>query len=422
MTANRSAIELVAIGDELLFGDTVDTNGSWLSQQLTAHGIRVVRRTVVGDDDAAIRSAVGEALDRTGVVVCSGGLGPTPDDRTRDAVAGLYGWPLEIDDDWVESMRQRFQARGLAMAESNRVQAQVPRGAVMFRNDVGTAPGLALEDDALGITVLLPGVPGELRWLMEHAAGPWLRQRLTGSGAPIPRRVLRTTGIAESALAEKIADIVVGIAPVGVAFLPTGTGIDLRLTIWSDAGADDASAALDRAEQRLRERLGAAVYGTGTEDLAAVVGAALRRGGLTLCVAESCTGGLLSKRLTDEPGASDFYIAGVTSYADDAKIRLLGVSEPVIREHGAVSGETAEAMLEGIMAVTGADCGLSITGIAGPAGGSPGKPVGTVWVGAAAADRRRLRRLHLSGTRTEIRERSGQAALKILLGLLEQGA
>lgn len=419
MTARRSATEIVAIGDELLLGDTVDTNGSWLCQWLTADGIRVVRRSVVGDDESAIQSAVSEALGRTGVVLCCGGLGPTPDDRTRSAVASLYGWPLETDEEWVEVIRARFARRGLVMPEINRVQAQVPRGAVLFRNGAGTAPALALEDETLGITVLLPGVPRELHWLMEHAVSPWLNERMATRAGAIRRRILRTTGMAESELAEKVADITTDIAPITLAFLPTGTGIDLRLTSWGDSPEADAIAALERAEHGLRERIGRALYGVDGQDLAAVVGSALRLRGLTLGVAESCTGGLIAKRLTDEPGASEFFIAGVTSYANDAKTLLLDVSESVIGEHGAVSEEVALAMVAGIMRVARTDCGLSITGIAGPGGGTEEKPVGTVWVCAAVRDRRQLRRLCLSGTRTEIRERSAQAALKLLLDLIE---
>jgi nicotinamide-nucleotide amidase len=234
------------------------------------------------------------------------------------------------------------------------------------------------------------------------------------------RRLLRTTGIAESALAEKIDDIARSIAPLGLASLPVGTGIDLRLTSWGDLGDADARAALDAAEQRLRDRLGSLVYGGADQDLAAVAGDALRARGLTIAVAESCTGGLLAKRLTDAAGASDYMIGGVVAYADSAKQKLLEVDAATIAAHGAVSEATAKAMLDGARRITGADCALSITGVAGPGGGTAEKPVGTVWVGVAVPGRTSARLLRLFGTRAEIRERAAQAALKNLVDLLRE--
>lgn len=418
LTVARAAVEVVAIGDELLLGDTIDTNGAWLGNALSAAGIRVVRRAVVGDDDDAIRDAVSDALARTGAVICCGGLGPTPDDRTRTVVASTYGWPLEIDESWVDTMRARFEARGYRMPDSNLAQAEVPRGATVFRNAIGTAPGLGLADDAHGITILLPGVPREMRWLFEQHALDWLLSRIARDGRPIRRRILRTTGIAESALAERIADIADAMSPLTLAFLPTGTGIDLRLTSWGEADDVTVSARFDEIERALHERLGRVIYGDEQVDLARVVGDALRQRGLTIAVAESCTGGLLAKRLTDAAGSSDFMIGGIVTYADEAKIELLGVPAATIERHGAVSEETAVAMLDGIIGRTGADCAISITGIAGPGGGTEEKPVGTVWTGVAAGDERRVRLVRLFGDRSEIRERSVQAALKILLDML----
>jgi nicotinamide-nucleotide amidase len=418
LSVARPAVEIIAIGDELLLGDTVDTNGAWLGNALSGAGIRVVRRTVVGDDDDAIHAAVTEALTRTGAIICCGGLGPTPDDRTRAVVASVYGWPLEIDEAWVETMRARFTARGFAMAETNLVQANVPRGATVFRNAIGTAPGLGLADEAHGITILLPGVPREMRWLFEEHALDWLRSRIARTGRPIRRRILRTMGVAESTLAERIADIAGDMSPLTLAFLPTGTGIDLRLTSWGDADDAIVSARFEEIERALRERLGRAIYGDERADLAMVVGDALREHGMTIAVAESCTGGLLAKRLTDAAGSSDFMIGAVVSYANEAKIELLGVPAATIERFGAVSEETAAAMLDGVLSRTGADCAISITGIAGPGGGTEEKPVGTVWTGVAAGEARRVRRLALFGDRAEIRERSVQAALKILLDML----
>jgi nicotinamide-nucleotide amidase len=230
--------------------------------------------------------------------------------------------------------------------------------------------------------------------------------------------MLRVTGIAESALAERLADIEAELAPLTLAYLPTGIGIDLRLTSWGNVPGEAAIEALDQAERRMRERLGTLVYGTGTDDLAEVVGTVLRDRGLTVAVAESCTGGLLAKRLTDTPGSSHYLLAGIVCYSNASKEDLLGIEADLIRAHGAVSEPVAAAMLEGALSRTGATCALSITGIAGPGGGTPEKPVGTVWMGVAAGEQRRLKHVRLFGSRAEIRARAAQAALKLLLDLL----
>jgi nicotinamide-nucleotide amidase len=416
----RGEVELVAVGNELLLGETTNTNGTWLGRRLAAEGFVVVRRTVVGDDDAAIREAVGDALARTGVVLVSGGLGPTQDDLTRPAVASLYGWPLEIDEPWLDVIRERFRTRGRTMPDVNRAQAQVPRGAELLFNERGTAPGLVLDDAGRGLTILLPGVPGELRWLFDRWVAGLLQSRVAGRREPVRSRVLRATGLAESDVAERLADIVRTVHPLTIAYLPVGIGIDLRITSWGEAGADDAHNAMATAEQRIRERLGPYVYGVEEEDLAEIVGTMLAAKGRTISVAESCTGGLLMKRLTDPAGASAWAEAGVVSYSNDAKAAFLDVDPVLIATHGAVSEAVAVAMLEGIRARTGADAGISITGVAGPSGGTPEKPVGTVWIGVMLGSGQKVRRHLLPGTRSEIRERAVQAALAAMLALLRE--
>jgi len=412
------AVEVVAIGDELILGDTIDTNGAWLGQRLGEEGIRVVRRAVVGDDEASIRIAISDALIRTGIVLCCGGLGPTPDDRTRPVVASIYGWPVEIDEAWVSIIRDRFAMRGMTMPLVNRQQAEVPRGAVLLPNEVGTAPGLILDRQGLGITVLLPGVPRELRWLVEHRVLPWLTPKLEQTRSAIHRRVVRTTGLAESAVAERIADVSTDLDPLTLAFLPVGIGIDLRLTSWGDIPDDEANRLLDAAEARIRERLGRHVYGSGRDDLAEVLGMRLRDRHWTVATAESCTGGLVAKRLTDAPGSSDYMLGGVTSYANEVKAAVLGVPETTLAQHGAVSERTVQAMLDGIVRLMHADCAIAITGVAGPGGGSADKPVGSVWIAARTPARNRQRQLSLFGSRAEIRDRAAQAALKLLLDMI----
>ncbi len=408
-------VELVAIGTELVIGATVETNGTWLCERLAREGIIVRRRTIVGDDEEAIRSAVGDALARTGIVLCSGGLGPTQDDLTRPAVARLYGWPLHVDQAWLEQIRARFEARGRVMPDTNRVQAEVPRGGRLLENDVGTAPGLVLDDPDRGLTILLPGVPRELRWLTERHVLAILRDRTGVGRPPVVHHVVRTTGLPESEVAQRLARVAEELSPLTLAFLPVGIGIDLRLTSWGDP---DPRALFDAAERQIRACLGDAVYGTGDDDLAALVGRRLASCELTVAVAESCTGGLVAKRLSDAAGASAWLVAGIVAYANAAKEAFLDVPAAVLREHGAVSEVTAEAMLEGALVRTGAPCAIAVTGVAGPSGGSDEKPVGTVWIGTHAKDRRTVRRHQLPGTRAEVRARATQAALAQLLELL----
>ncbi|HEX6940732.1 MAG TPA: competence/damage-inducible protein A [Longimicrobiales bacterium] len=414
MTPGAPAVELLTIGDELLLGDRVDTNSAWLARRLGAEGIRVARRATVGDDEAAIADAVRDALGRTGGVLCTGGLGPTADDLTRPAVARVFGRTLRVDEDVLAAIRARFARLGREMPESNRVQAEVPAGATVLPNAWGTAPGLALEDDAGRFAILLPGVPHEMKRLVDAHVLPYLRRRWPAAGRPIVSRILRTTGIAESAVAERVADLAATFRPLTVAYLPGFAGVDLRLTSWGALDADAATRRLDEAEAALRERLHGFVYGTDDDDLAAVVGAELKRRGLTLAVAESCTGGLIAKRMTDAPGASAYVLAGIVTYSNDSKRALLGVRPETLATHGAVSEETVREMAEGALRVVGADYAIAVSGVAGPGGGSPEKPVGTVWVCVAGAGRTEPRLLRLPGDREEVRERAAQAAIALL--------
>ncbi|HEX6309704.1 MAG TPA: competence/damage-inducible protein A [Longimicrobiales bacterium] len=415
------AVELLAIGNELLLGETLDTNSMWIARRLAQEGIVVLRKTTVGDDDAAIRNALEAALRRTRVVLCTGGLGPTSDDLTRDAVAALYGREQHIDETWLSVMRERFAKRGVEMPESNRVQALRPRGATLLHNARGSAPGVAIDDEALGLTVLMPGVPSEMRWLMEEHVVPLLREHLRVEGR-IESRVLRTIGIGESALAERIADIAATVAPLTLAYLPQTAGVDLRLTAWGNV--PDADGHFDRVTHALKERLGMAVYADDDTDLAVLVGGMLRAGGFRLALAESCTGGLVSKRLSDAAGASDFLLAGFVTYHNDAKRRFAGVSDETLALHGAVSEQCAREMAVGARTAAGADVAVAVTGIAGPGGGSEQKPVGLVWYAVSLSEdiAARLghdepvtaRRFVHSGDRTDVRERATETALDML--------
>ncbi len=409
-------LELVTVGNELLLGFTLNTNARDLARTLAPAGVRVVRHVTVGDTAAEIQDAVVSALDRTGFVIVSGGLGPTADDLTREAVAEAFGLPLEIDPHVLRSIEARF-ARvrpGQPMPQSNRKQAAVPAGAQVLENSRGTAPGLWIDRDGQ-VVVLLPGVPRELNELVRAHVIP--RIQSTGEAARVvASRVLRTTGISESALANLLDDRLQAVTEVEVAFLPSLEGVDVRLTAAGPRTV--VSLALDAAEAVLRPVLGAHCYGTDDDDLAALVLSMLRSRGASLAVAESCTGGLIGARLTEIPGSSDVFLGGVTAYANAAKIREVHVDWDVLTAAGAVSEEAVRAMALGVQARFGATAGVAITGIAGPSGGTADKPVGTVWIGAAMAGDVAAVKRHLPGTRYEVRRRAAQAALDLLRRLL----
>jgi nicotinamide-nucleotide amidase len=403
-------IELLTIGTELLLGFTVDTNGAELARALAAVGVQLVRRTSVGDDGDAIRSAVDEALGRTGAVVTTGGLGPTRDDVSKAAVAELFRAPLDFDQAVWQTLVERFARMGRAPVASNRSQALVPRGATVLPNRWGTAPGLWLEGPP-GLVIMLPGVPGEMRRLVEHEVVPRLAAR--SDGAVIRSRVVRTTGIPESTLAERLGEIEQAIAPLSLAYLPGFDGVDLRISAWRLPAAE-ADARLAAAATLVRQRAGGHAYGEGDDDLAALVLERARARGVKLGTAESCTGGLVGARLTDIPGSSDVYTGGVICYANELKTSLLDVDPGLIAADGAVSESVARAMARGACRRLGVDLAVAVTGIAGPGGGTAAKPVGTVWLALAHGEEVEARRLQLPGDRHNVRVRSAQAALQML--------
>lgn len=403
-------IELVTIGTELLLGLTVDTNGAEISRALAAQGLRVTRRTSVADRSDEIRDVVHEALQRTGAVVTTGGLGPTSDDITKRAVADLFSAPLEFDETIWAGLLDRFARLERKPAESNRSQAEVPRGATVLKNRWGTAPGLWLEG-APGLVIMLPGVPLEMRRLLEHEVMPRLAPR--GTGSVIRSLLVRTSGIPESSLAERMGDVEQEIAPLTLAYLPGLEGVDLRLSAW-DLAPSDAEQRLRAAAEVLRSRGAENVYAEGESDLAALVLDAARTQGVRLAVAESCTGGLLGARLTEVPGSSDVFVGGVIAYDNVLKSQLLGVPEAVLAEHGAVSEPVAALMAEAAARRFGVAAAVSVTGIAGPGGGTPGKPVGTVWIGCWYDGSVKTRRSVFPGSRHEVRARAAQSALFLL--------
>ena len=412
-------IEIVTVGDELLLGHTVDTNAAYISEHLAATGLRVTRRATVGDDPASIMAAVREALARTGVVITTGGLGPTSDDFTKPVISEIYGRRLVLDETYLEKLRVRWRQRGMDMPAANITQAQVPEGVEIVRNPVGSAQGLALSDPQLGLTVMLPGVPHEVRAMTTEHLIPFLLQHVSVRSEPICHHLVRTTGIPESLLADRIAHIVESLAPISVAFLPSYAGSDIRLTSWAALDKETCNMRFHDAEARMREVLGSHIYAVGKTDLSVVVGEMLRARGLKLAIAESCTGGLLGKRLTDTSGASDYFETGFITYANSAKEEFLGVSAETLAMYGAVSEETAREMASGALRAAAADLAVSITGIAGPTGGSETKPVGLVWTAVASGETIRTRSFIMPGEREEVRERAAQMGLALLYDFLD---
>ena len=417
-------IELITIGDELLLGFTIDTNAAHLARELAAVGVQVVRRATVGDAAGDIATAVREALDRTGAVITTGGLGPTSDDMTKPAIAAVFGAEMVFDEGIWAGLRALWASRGWAgePPEANRAQAMVPRGARVLTNRHGSAPGIWLEDDRGRWVAMLPGVPREMRGMLADELLPVIRSRTAsagGAGEVLLSRTLRTTGIAESALAERLGELARAVEGLPLASLPGPDGVDLRVTA---RGLDDAARdTLDRAIAALGGRVGPFAYGTDGADLAAVVldGARARRH--RIAVAESCTGGMLGARLTAVPGSSDVMVGGVIAYANEIKVALLGVPDAAIRAHGAVSEPVVRAMASGARRATGAEIGIGITGVAGPGGGTPDKPVGTVWIGVDVLGAVDARRATMVGDRDEVRRRAAQAALEMVRRALSAG-
>jgi len=402
--------EIIAIGSELLAPDRTDTNSLWLTEKLNSIGIEVKLKTIVGDDDARLEEAIKDATRRSKVVITTGGLGPTEDDITRKVAARALGRRLALDEAILADLRQRFLAFGHVMPERNSRQAMVIEGGVVLPNPKGSAPGIFIDHEGVAI-VLLPGPPREMRPMFEDQVLPKLMDR--AGSVKVVRRMLRVAGLGESALDEKIAPIYTQYENPQTTILFNQSEVEVHLTARGRTVAE-ADALLDRLSEQLEERLGHAVFSFAGEKMEEVVGLKLSVGRYTLSVAESCTGGLISQRLTDVAGSSKYFVEGVIAYSNETKTRALGVKESVLQKHGAVSAEVAEAMAEGVRKRAGTDFGLSVTGIAGPGGGSEEKPVGLVYIALADDVHTKSRKLMIPGDRHLIRWRASQAALDLL--------
>jgi nicotinamide-nucleotide amidase len=406
-------VSIITIGDEVLIGQIINGNAAWIADAVTRVGGRVVEHCTVGDEAAALTSAIDRCRTHSQVLLLTGGLGPTHDDITKPVLTEYFGDTLVESAEWLAHLEAWMKRHGRVVTERNRGQALVPTRARVLGNPIGTAPGLLFMDGDL-VVVAMPGVPNEMKGIMRDHVLPFLAERLAGEGGPITQySTLLTTGIAESTLADLIGDPTSFLGTSTLAFLPNYQGVRLRIGV-TDTTQHDRDRERMRVASILRERAGQHIFGHDEETLASVTGHLLRDRGETVAVAESCTGGLLGAALTDVPGSSAWFPGGVLAYANDVKIRELGVDPADLEAHGAVSDVVARAMADGVRRSFGSTYGIGITGVAGPDGGTEDKPVGTVWI-ALATPTGTTAVLHRFGTDRRInRERSVGAALGML--------
>lgn len=400
---------VMCIGTELTRGELVDTNGPWLAAALTEVGFQVTEKCTVDDDKARIIENLQRLSRKARIIVCTGGLGPTTDDLTTEAVAATMGVPVVRDEPSLEAIRRRFEKLGRTMSESNAKQADFPKGADVLPNPIGTAPGFSVKiGDATFF--FMPGVPREMKKMYEEQVLTRIRDIAPRDTAQIR---LRTFGLPESVVGERLAGVEAAFPGVIIGYRAHFPEIEVKVLA---RGATHAAAVelCDRATVEVRGRLADVIYGSGEDTFPGVVGRSLRAKNYTLAIAESCTGGLVGHLLTREPGASDFLLVDAVTYANSAKTRLLGVEEDVIRAHGAVSAEVAAAMAEGVKRVSGADIALSLTGIAGPTGGSDEKPVGTVYIAVAAAGATTVKHRQFPGDRHQIQTFAAYVGLQLV--------
>ena len=409
--------EIITIGTELLLGQIVDTNSAYIGEKLAKIGISVYRKTSIGDNEARLENCLREALARVDVIIATGGLGPTVDDVTKNVAAKIFKKRLTLDEKLLEKVKRVFRDRKIEMPESNVSQAIIPQGVKIIENNIGTAPGLIFNEENK-ILILLPGVPREMKPMFEEAVIPYLK-KLYGADSVIVSRVLKVWGLSESAVDEKILDLFMKLNNPTIALLASFSEVKIRIT----ARAKNEKEAFDMivdVEKQIRERLKEYIFGRDDETMESVVGMLLVMKGVNLAVAESCTGGLVSHKLTNVPGSSKYFERSMVVYSNEAKIDILKIPGKLIKTHGAVSKEVAESMAENIRKISKTNIGLSCTGIAGPGGarpsfaGCPEKPVGLVYI-SLSTERKKVTEEHIfKGEREIIKERASLACLDLL--------
>lgn len=402
--------EIISTGTELLLGETLNTSAHFLTRKLSSLGIEVDYHTTVGDNAERLEQAIRQAIERTDLLVTTGGLGPTVDDLTKELVAKVLDLKMELHATSLEQIKQFFGRRKAPMPLNNEKQAYFPKNSKILPNPIGTAPGAIIEKNGK-IVIILPGPPFEMTPMFDNFVWEELQKIIDPNVERMNERVLKVFGMGESAIEEVLADLM-NLQNMSMSLLAKRAEMHIRLVARSSKKAsEEAEEVLNRAEKEIRKRLGTKVFGLDQETMIGKVGELLKNEQLTIATAESCTGGLLGAALTQEPGSSEFYLGGVVSYSNALKQGLLGVSEENLLKYGAVSEEVAKEMAEGIRSKTGSDLAISTTGIAGPDGGSDQKPVGLVYVGLATPEGVQVERIQLYGERESVRQLTVQAAL-----------
>ncbi len=378
--SNLAVCELISVGTEILLGDILNTDAQFLSIELAKLGISVIHQSTVGDNRERLLAQLDEAAKRSDIIILSGGLGPTPDDLTKEVCCEFFGKEMFLHEPTVEKIKKYFSSKGMKMAENNLKQAMLPRDCVIFPNDNGTAPGMAIEKDGVHILVL-PGPPRELKPMFTNCALPYLMQF---SDRIIVSHNIRTFGIGESSMAERVNDLFDSENPTVAPYAKDGEAL-LRVTAMAKS-KEEAEKLCEPVINEIKKRLDGYVYGIDYKCIEEAVVKALKERHLTVATAESCTAGLIAKRITDIPGASEVFECGIVSYANRIKHKVLGVSEEDLNEYGAVSEPVARQMAQGALKISGADIAVSVTGIAGPDSDSTNKPVGLIYIGLADRD------------------------------------
>lgn len=403
--------EIITIGDEILIGQIVDTNSAWIAEQFNIHGIEIYQITSVHDDHEHILEALKNAAEKVDLVILTGGLGPTKDDITKNTLCEFFQSELILHEPTLEHIKNRFVKRNIDINKLNRDQALVPDNCTVLHNLLGTAPGMWFEKGKT-IFVSLPGVPFEMKYLVENEVLPRLVQ--TGKTKAIYHQTVLTQGIPESMLAIRIEEFENSLpANVKLAYLPSPMAVRLRLSAIGH-NKNELKIIVEKEVEKLKQLIPEAIYGYGDETMAEAIGKLLLPAGKTLSIAESCTGGFISHLITSVPGCSAWYKGAVTAYANQVKQNLLGVRAETIEKYGAVSEETACEMAEGVRKALNADFALATSGIAGPDGGTPEKPVGTVWIAVATPKSVSARKFVFGDNRERNILRSGQTALQLL--------
>ncbi|MDH4222941.1 MAG: competence/damage-inducible protein A [candidate division Zixibacteria bacterium] len=410
--------EIITIGDEIIHGEILDNNSAYIGEKLSESGLEIIFKTSVGDDVKRITEAIRLSLERADLVIATGGLGPTNDDLTKKAIVKAFKRNLVFHEDILKKVEEGFKRRGIKMPKINQNQALLPQGAKALPNQYGSAPGIFLQEGKK-LFFALPGVPLEMRTIMENEILPFLKTKVMSK--VVIQKILRTTGIIESALYVNIEPLLKTKSPVKIAFLPGYSGVDLKLRVTSES-EDLARLNIQEFEKKLREMFNEYIYGEDKKTIEEVVGEKLMSKRKTISVAESCTAGLICAKFTNVPGSSNYFMSGITTYSNKAKIELLKIPEEIIEEYGAVSEQVAILMAEGVRKLIRTDYGLSATGIAGPTGGTEEKPVGLVYLGFAHENDSFAQKFIFGGDRQAIRERTIQAALNLIRLFMEYGA